>query len=675
MLFLLMPSLPALATEDKEIFQLAMSERTREELLLFFDEEDLIITATKHPQKISDAPAIATTITAEEIRNMGARTLLDALQRIPGVQVRNGNNFVQGRPNVEIRGMTSFTSERVLFLVDGHRFGNVMWGSDIHGYAGISVENIKRIEVIRGPGSALYGTNAFVGVINIVTKDAADINGADINTGYGSYDTKRYSLLYGKEYSKLKVVGSFGLFDSDGPSEWVEKDAYLQSGKTDEWSRSYDAGLKLSYGELAFQGRYINHRKGTTIGVGLQLNDESIMVSDNIISELSYRHSFSDKSGVLWKAYFDRFQLYSDLELVSEGLLAGYPDGMIGKPEFKNQTLGTELQFDFKHFEKHALTVGALYEEYLQYGVRSWANFDPNTYAPLGSVQDLTDGNNYNQNKSRIVHALYLQDLWKITKDLDATLGIRYDKYSDFGDTTNPRLGFVWRATDVLNLKLLYGSAFRAPIFLELYNTNNPVSWGNPDLDPEEIDTYEAALGYKINADLQMDLSYFYSRITDAIIKGGIGDTYKNSDRYEIEGIEVDFKYNLSKKDYFYINYTYQEPEDSKTGDLLEGAIRNKGNVGVNLAFGDYVNINSNMQAVGERVRVKGDPRDDLPGYEVVDLSIIFKNFFNGLELRGSVYNLFDEKYREATKYGTLYVDSDQPAPGRSTMLELRDAF
>lgn len=653
------------SSDDKKKVITSMAE---EEMLLFFEKDDLIVTATKHPQKASQAPAIATVITADQIRNMGARNLLDVLKIVPGIGVSIVTGY--GKYGIESRGIKSIDTEKVLVMIDGHRVNETLSGGATWVFDDMMVENIKRIEIIRGPGSALYGANAFVAVINVVTKDSDDIDGIDARAGGGSFNTQHYDLLFGKEYSKLKIAGALDYLDTKGARLNVDSDRIKKSGQTDDYKKIYDLGLKMSYGDISFNGRYVNKERGPYIGVANALNDESKIETGHLFGELIYKHSIKEDLHLLLKGYYDNYYWKANWEVFPEGALPTFPDGMIGMPEAKNRTLGSELQLDYSLWDKNTVTAGVLYEDIRQYDVRQTLNFNPNTNAPLGSLQDVTSQWNWNQNKDRTITALYIQDVWKFTSDIEGTFGVRYDNYSDFGNTTNPRLGLVWNLLKKLNLKLLYGSAFRAPNFKELYNTNNPAQTGNPDIKPEKVKTYEASIEYQFTKNHSFTAAYFDSEIEDII---DIENTrFKNLGRAKVNGIETEFRAKYENSSYGYINYTYQYPWDVSAAKRLHDVATHKGNIGVNMGLNQYLNVNANLLVVGPRPRKSTDTRGELSGYEVLDLTII-GNFYKDLEIRGSVYNLLDEKYTDPENTGQ--VKNDFPREGISFIVEGRYKF
>lgn len=448
------------------------------------------------------------------------------------------------------------------------------------------MENIKRVEA----GSALYGANAFVAVINVITKGARDVDGLEVRAGGGSFGTQHYNLLFGKEYSGLEIAGAFDYLETNGPDSYVKQDGVGRSGYTQEWKNKSDAALKVSYGGFYFNGRYINREDGDYVGILNNLSDKSRIKTEQYLGEVGFNHTFGETLEVYVKAYYDQFHRVPYFEMVPGGVIPAFPNGMLGGPDWKERTTGVEVHTNYKLTNNNTLTIGAMAENRKTFDLMAFSNFSPLTGAPLDSVQNVSDWANFNEEKSRHVSAVYLQDIWEIASSLEATFGVRYDKYSDFGDTVNPRLGVVWNFSEKANLKLLYGTAFRAPGFEELYNKNNPFSAGNPNLDPEEMETYEASLGYSFSERARVMLTYFKNTYTkkiqiapDPAIPGLLW--FENSGGAKVDGVEAEFRFNFTDGASIYGNYTYQNPRDKDTGGRLPDTPDHKGNVGTNVAL------------------------------------------------------------------------------------------
>ncbi len=629
-----------------------------EELLLFFDEEELFITATKIPQTLFKAPAIVSVITDDEIKDMGARNILDVLNRIPGFHVTQG---YYGKDEIEVRGIKTTDSEKVKILIDGHSVNDNYSGGAVWSFGNLNVSNVKRIEIIRGPGSALYGSNAFSGVINVITKTGADMNGLSVTVGVGSFNSRKLNLQAGKTFNDLDIALSFNSERTEGDSPSFGKDAFGNTGDADNEDKSYDVQLKVAYNDFTLNTKFVNRERGDYLNVVNANTDFGYIDREQYFAELGYSHTFGERTEIAVKAYVDHLHWKSLFEMYSSGLIAG--------PGIKERTMGVELHLDYKVTEKNLFTLGVMREQRKQYEVIFQGNFDPsgNTSGLFDSVRDISSLGNWNREEKRDISAVYLQDVWSVTDDFELTVGARYDNYSDFGNTTNPRAAAVWALTDDWNLKVLYGKAFRAPSFEQLYNTNNPAVKGS-DMDPETMETFELNISNRFREKTKTKLTYFRSNFEDEIRL--VSGMYENSGGAKIQGVEFEMAHKYSKVNAFYLNYTYQDARDWETGDVLQDVAAHKGNIGFNHQFAGRYTLNSNIFISSERPRAKGDSRDDMPSYALVDVAlraddVVYKN----LGVRATVHNLFDKAYSDPAPQGS--VENDYVREGINIMFEL----
>ncbi|MEW6602104.1 MAG: TonB-dependent receptor [Nitrospirota bacterium] len=541
----------------------------------------------------------------------------------------------------------------------------------------MSVDAIKRVEVIRGPGSALYGANAFAGVINVVTKKPEDIKGLQATAGAGSFDTRHYSLLFGDSNGDLKMSGYFDYLKTDGPKSFIEEDSIGNSGRTDEWQEKPEIGLYFQYKDFTVKGGYMKNSNGPYIGAGQALNDKSSVRLEESYVDIIYSRRITDDFDISARIYGDYFAGDFFWKLYPEGSFGIYTDGLIGNPKSKEKTLGADLTTSYS-LSDHLLTAGGMLEKEELYDTTHITNFDPDTGAPLGSMQDITDWGNFIENAKREMWAVFIQDVWNITDDISLTAGVRHDHYSDFGGTTNPRAGLVWEFRKDTYLKLLYGSAFRAPTFTDLYQTNNPSFVGDRDVKPEKIKTYEAGLEHRFLENYTARINYFHNDIRDLIghnEDAASAEVPKQENRGDakVDGVEAELLFDFGNNSYGYVNYSYHHPVDRETGWRLPDVPSQRGNAGANYAPWKYLNTNINLSWTGKRYRVDNDLRDDLPAETLVDLTLIAKNFYRTFEIRGSVYNLFDEYYTDPSLPGDVH--NDFPTNRRTFLIEARYTF
>jgi iron complex outermembrane receptor protein len=629
------------------------------ELLMFFEEQDLV-TATKRPTSLRKAPAIATIISADEIRNMGARNLLDVLKMVPGF----GLSIAEfGGNMIEVRGIRSSLNEKILVMIDGHSLNKNIFGSALYRTAAtLPMDNVKQVEVVRGPGSALYGNSAFVATINIITRNAEEIDGVELKGGGGNFDSWKTNLVGGKVINdKLSIVASLDHQQTNGPRLTIEADTLTGTpyskapGPTDLYSKQTDAFLKFGYGDLSFRGQYLNKTQGMNVGIVSAITDDSSKSQvDSYWGELAYNLKLTETFSANMKLYYDYFEQDPTMKIYPDGFRGLFPNGMVGKPLVKNRTIGGELQTDWDLFKGNHLIAGLSFEVLDQYDVRQLANFNPLTGAPLTALQEVA---NWNKNATRQIFAAYLQDEWQLLEQVNLTAGLRYDHYSDFGDTFNPKVGLVWSFLENADLKLLYGQAFRAPNFQELYNINNATVIGNPNLKPEKIQTYEAGVAWRLNRYFAANLNYFFSAINDQIswvpsTVSGQPAVNTNIGKTETQGVELGANGALGTDLYWKLSYIWQNPRDVGNNKRLPYVPSQRASGSINYALTKYLNLHTDLLWTGPRPRDTGDTRPEMPSYTTVDLTATFKNFYKTMEIQATVRNLFDQRYNDPDTSG-----------------------
>lgn len=666
------------------------SDMRFEDELAWLREENYVNIATKSPQKASEAPSIITVITEEEISNLGARRLTDILAVVPGFDIiKMGGS---GKVVYGARGKQGVNQgAKIKVLIDGHSLNVPHDGDTVYFFDDLPLKNVKKIEIIRGPGSALYGANAFLAVVNIITKKADEIDGIDVASGFGSFDTQEYNILFGKTVNEVGITGFANFYNTNGMNATIDADLFTGTpfattpGRVDDSRNNLNTQLNLSYKGIQFGGKYMNKDTEPFIGSNFILTDDGENRFNYAMADLGYKWEIGEKMTVKPRAYYDQYDIEFMVEpfpdgfiipqdLDGDGNFEDFPDGMIADGLATNRRLGSDIQTDYTLLDNNTFTFGFGYEWERQDNVEFNANFDPLTSASIGEIQSLdTD---WIREVVRQIWSVYIQDKWDITDDLGLTIGIRHDHYSDFEGTTNPRIGLVWDFMEDATLKLLYGQAFRAPAFNELYLTNNPVLIGNPDLRPETVRTYEVGLGYRFTKDISADVNYFFNAIRDEI---GIGApptantpaAFENLGAPNIQGIEFELKANLWKGSYVFGNYTYLDAEAK--GDPEPDVPKHKGNVGINVGMWKYLNANLHTFISDDRARGEADPRDDSPGYAILNLTLIAKEFFRDMQVKASLFNLLDKDYTDPAPIGTI--PNDLPRPGRTFFVGLEYGF
>jgi iron complex outermembrane receptor protein len=681
---------------------------TQLEELQFQDVEELslekllditISIAAGKAQTLEEAPGIATVVTDKEIRRMGAGTLVEVLQTVPGFEVLIDS---RGRGRIVVRGIVAGaaggSSENVLILFNGYRLNEEINGGATGVNLDIPVENLKRVEIIRGPGSALFGANAFVGVINLVTYSAEDIEGVEISASGGSFATQEYYALAGQIFGDVSLSGFVRYADTDGAQLHVPADAQTSRdlllaplgfspasrapGDTVDDHRAIDVNLQLAYKGFTFDARFKDEDAGGFIGPQDNLGDTELD-SRQLLLGVSYRYPLGERGSVFARFGFtqseiaefdDVFPPGSVFPLPGGGGFLPIPAGVQFDFTLKSRRFSGGVLFDYQLFEGNNLTLGVSAANESTFDLELRSNVDPLNQMTLPGLQLLPFS--FIEDSSRDIVSLFFQDTWNPLPQLGLTIGLRYEHYSDFGDTIDPRVGLVWRFAPRFHLKLLYGSAFRAPSFFELsVNVPNFLT-GNPDLNPSTLQTFEAAVGYTWPNRLRLSANYFLTFIQDFIVPTASfvagGATFINSSDIMVQGVEVEMQASFGPHTAF-VNYTYQHPEVDGPVGRLPDVPSHLANLGASVAIGRYVRLTPTLLIRGSRPRVESDPRDDVPAYALVNVNLQVQNFFRTLVLSATVKNLFDEDYADPSPIAS--VPGDYPRPGRQVLIKATYKF
>jgi iron complex outermembrane receptor protein len=665
------------------------------DLSMAYGGPDFVSIATGARQPVSQAPATATVVTAHDIAEMGATDVDQVLDAVPGVHV--SMTGIGYNPIYYIRGIGSTFNPEVLVLVNGVPITNLFAGNRSEAWGGMPIENISRIEVIRGPGSALYGADAFAGVINIVTKTAREIPGTEMGVRGGGFDTYGGWILHGGDYGGTRVALSLQARTTDGPSGIVEQDAQsgfdrifgtsasLAPGPVSAGGKRIDARVDISKGMWRLRAGYQGRRRiGTGTGAAYALDPVGSSDSDRINADLTFHNdSFTRNWDITARISYFGVSTRSDLMLFPPGAFGGaFPNGVIGNPDVFERQGRLDLSTFYTGLRRHRVRVGTGVFYGDLYKTRETKNFVLGAGGipiPLGGLVDVSRNALFIRPHHRTNAYVFVQDEWGFARDWTLTTGVRYDHYSDFGGTTNPRLALVWQARYDLTAKLLYGRAFRAPSFAEQYNLNNPVALGNPKLKPETIDTAELAFDYQPTPAFRAGFDIFHYRMNDLIRfvpdpAPATSATARNSGSQTGHGLEAEFTWHASPTFTLRGNYAFQRSVDDRTDTDAGMAPEHQVYLRGDWRFIPGWSWDTQGNWVSGRRRAAGDPRPPVGPYLIVDTTLRHRVGHTRLHVAASIHNLFDRRAKEPSPAPGL-IPNDLPLPGRSFYVEARYDF
>jgi iron complex outermembrane receptor protein len=691
----------SLATASFLLFQISgVSAQSDEEadLALAYGDRATVSIATGAKQQLRRAPAVATVITAEDIAAMGATDLDEVMETVPGIHV--ARNSVANASVYAIRGIFNINNPQVLMLQNGVPMTTMFLGNKGGVWGGLPLGNVARIEIIRGPGSALYGADAYSGVINIITKTAADTPGTELGLRAGSFNTQDAWAQHGGQWGEVDVAAYVRVGSTDGYKKTIDVDAQKlrdvggihasrAPGPMNVGRDAVDASLNLGYGNWHFNSGY-KLRDNTQLGAGVAaaLDPTSYAKSERINADLSWNdvqfaRDWSVGATASFLYYADTIP--TNLLLAPPGSKLGatvFPNGQIGGPNKWERQFRLSVNATYGGFADHSLRMGGGHDDLNLYKTATYKNYTINqttgavTLAPGGVVTDYSTLQPFMDPHRRFVDYAYIQDEWRFLRDWTLTAGVRRDVYSDVGGTTNPRLALVWDAAVDVTAKLLAGRAFRAPAFNELYGINNPVNKGNPALKPETNSTTEAAVSWQARKDLQISVNVFRYLMRD-IIRAVANTpaapqltTFQNSGDQKGSGMEVETVWDAGRNVRMTANYSWQKSIDVATNTDAGYAPHHHAYARGDWRFSGTWVASAQIDWVAQRKRAIGDVRPDVPDYKTVDVTLRTQRNKGEWDFAASVRNLFNATVLEPSinqgTTATVLIPGDLPQAPRS---------
>lgn len=641
------------------------------------DLEDLlnveVTVASKSKETVADAPSSVTVFSRQEIQNMGIQTLQELLNYVPGFQTARQQEIGTWYDAVSSRGRrTDPGSPEVLFLIDGQRL-NDYW----RGVAGpynnnMTLSNIKQVEIIRGPGSALYGSNAFLGVVNIVTiNDRNEAGGS-----FGSWNRREVYANVSQEVEGMTLSVSASGFADEGDTYDQMPEWFGQNIPTNDPIEGFDGYVSLSSERLRVNLRHTQRHQEDFRQFGNVSNGEQYSNEESSSFNVSYTFVKNDRLDLKGALGYLRNQSDFYGIVFPRGVLESFgltdqPDAAFGGTVLlSNQSIGS---FDgvYSFSEKNQLYFGASFRRAKLENVSLQNNWDASALFnggpfPIEFYSDVRETFGLGETGTREVLGIYLQDKIVFGK-FKAIIGGRYDDYDDFGSSFNPRGALIY-SPGTSKFKLMYGRAFRAPSQRERTNTDLTFV-GNRDLDPETVQTIELAWIQQFSGG-QFSLTYFDSTIDDGVqlvefSQGGgtVAFQPQNVAEQDLSGIEFEGQFQLGK--HFIVratvtNFIDTEENPRQVAETLAALILNYNagrlNINVNGYYHDEVQSSAINEATGDFVIIDSFFKANLAAnYQVNEnFSVNFR-----------VLNAFDEDYYTVDNI-IAFLPNGLPGRGRS---------
>lgn len=634
-------------------------------------DEQIVTVAARYAQTVRDAPAIVTVLTDRQMRERGFRTLSDALRTLPGVYVTTTK---ESRKIAWFRGVISADNNKILLLIDG-----VPWYDGVYTHASIDeylpLENVRQIEIIKGPGATIYGTNAFSGVINVVTYTAKELSGGFVRVLGGTAARRGVSAVVGQPFEFAGTDGGVTAYaryyEADGDGLDISP-----RGRTnvsgDDPKRAINAGVKLALGDFSlrwdavdYRHTYYTNEQDDAFDVLLMGEDDFWLQYRDQQAAASYALSVGPRLTITPRVSWRRHDDPGQYAFFGSPITTAVTDGAGATTyttEFDTTLVETfkltqaanfGVDIEARPIPAHVLVGGVggealfveriadvYYEDLSHEGIEGRYYADPSTLWGLWA---------------------YAQDTWTALPFLEITAGARLDYNGTYGAFPSPRAGVLILPSDAVVWKVLYGRAFRAPTAREWLvrvssdeEGKNDFTAGNPDLVPESIHTVESELTVTPVRGVSLKVTGFYSSIADEINKvtvttpGPLGDDYyANSGGADIFGAEAQATAAVGAWE-LDGSYSYTRATDRDTGFQQYEFPEHMAHARVGVRVLDAMRATLLVDVIGPRTREDWSPdagAQDAPAYALVGAGLATDALGGRVRIDVAAYNLLGSEY------------------------------
>lgn len=623
-----------------------------------------VVSASKRLETASQAPASVVVITQEDIWRYGYRNLGEALRRVVGFYAFSDRNY----DYIGVRGFArpGDYNTRVLLLIDGHRMNDPLYdmaaiGEDLT----VDIESVDRIEIVKGPGSSLWGTNALLAVVNIITKKGPNMRGSRAVGEYGTFSRSKIYVEHGVATENgLAANGSVSSLASDGQSslyfpEFDDPSTNNGIAEDIDGEKARRGYLTASYGHLTLLANSGSRRKQvpTASWGGVFNDDNTFTVDSRQFVELNYESNLGgdDSRKAMFRLYHDRSGYRGRWTYDY-----GYPELVVNEDFGSASWWGAEARCSFDLTPRLSATAGLEYQNTYKLHQR---NYDKEPYYEYMNISN-----------SFRLFSVYAQTELRLNGSLRLIGGLRSDDYSTFGRAWSPRAALIYNPSSSNSLKLLYGKAFRAPNDYERNYEVEDVQHGNDNLRPENITTYEFVWERALGKFSRVVTSVFRFDLDDIVTQISAPDglpQFQNAGAVRSQGIEVAMESRFQNGLTGYMGFGVQRAEDRDTGDVISNSSRSLATAGVSIpVFSRKAHITPEWQYLSSRKTLSGESAGVSA---LTNLTIATGSFQHGFTAALSVYNLFDRKVY--TPGGAELTQDRIPQDGRTVRLRLSRWF
>lgn len=655
--------LNAQQVSQNEFFDLSLEELMQVDVTI----------ATKTHLKVNDLPGMVSILNKEDLANQGYATLWESLASLPGIQISIDST---GSRLLVVRGIgKTYSSGKVKLLLNGVAMNSAM-NSSSEALMNLPVQQIERVELIRGPGSAVHGEFSYAGVINVITQKAgkglysvlADDNSTRVG-GYYQWEDKSKNFNASLNVSSSQSDGADLESGLDSGNSFAEPG--YSSGLVNTKRDMNSLILNVDFDNVHTSLQWLESKRGDHFGINdylppderkNRITEESLSFHSDVDIELSSHLTLNIGMNWLESSIVKKNQFVGSALVF--GALASEPDVVANvnnseqRVEFNLNLISTGVQNHVLFAEVSSVNIDVGKAE-------QFLNLDPNTYLPSNTFYSFDSP--IKSDQERDILSVTLQDEFSIYENLILTTGVRYDQYDkEIGSSTTPRLALVYHASEKHSFRTQYAEAFRPPTLLEINGALDSAT------DPETIKTIEFGHHYQ-SANQSFKSVIFHSKLEDLITFVNVAPFgFSNTDKATIQGVEFEYSYNLANQWKINTNLSLLKTEDKNTGEDIFGAAKVLANAKINYRVNPKVNIETSFNYVGERERSDTDSRDELDDYLISNIALTVKKLgdVSGLSFNAGIKNLFNQDIYYQSEEDTY--EGDYPvSDSRSLWLQI----
>jgi iron complex outermembrane receptor protein len=649
-----------------------------------------VYSASKYEQKEAEAPSSISVISGEDIRRNGYRTLNEALRSVTGFYTKNHGSY----STMGVRGFAppGDSNSRILLLVNGHAINNNIdesapLGNDFP----IDMDLIDRIEIVRGPSSSLYGANAFFGVVNVIIR-TGNSKGTVISGEAGSLGTYKETAIYSFDRNGTQALFSASYWDTAAPSHLdsiedpiIPNGANIPGGPGADNPNGYKNGhdqtrrafaLVSSHGFTLQAAASAAEQKvpSSALWCGSCHQTDTHTTNFRGYADLQYDHTVWKGTQLTARTYYDTYEShgkYDDLRHCNDAMCHG---PLTNYDNAHGDRVGAELKLTRRFLDKHRITIGADYRD-------NFRQAQQNYYTAPGIAFGPTTATNFAYSRTSALWGIYGEGEIRLHPKLILNVGVRTDLYNySVGSMTSPRAALIFTPRKSTTLKFLYGTAFRAPSFTELYSAGM-ASLPAPNLKPENIRTFEGVWEQRLGTHVTFSAAGFYNHIGSYIEQqttevqgpdGAIDGTSFFNSKATARGAELEVKGKLPAGIEARISYTYQDARNDLANSPLPDSPKHlaKLNVAAPL-FHRMITPAIEAQYMSRSATLWPATTYSAPPV-LINADVSSRPFWGGFSLSGGAYNLVGRSMSPPT---IGYFEQLSAVPSTSLLPDDRRSF